>query len=89
MNNLDPSTVGNLIPVFTAEIGGISTLAVNARELHQFLGAKRDFSNWIKRRITENKFVEGEDFTITIPNFGDGYKRKWLCCGSSDFGVIT
>ena len=52
----------NLIPVFTAEIGGISTLAVNARELHQFLGAKRDFSNWIKKRLTENKFVEGRGF---------------------------
>ena len=54
----------NLIPVFTAEIGGVAVLAVDARELHQFLGAKRDFSNWIKKRLTVNKFVEGEDFTL-------------------------
>lgn len=65
---------GNLIPVFTAEIGGVAVLAVDARELHQFLGAKRDFSNWIKKRISENKFVQGDDFTTTIANFGDGYK---------------
>jgi phage anti-repressor protein len=39
-------------------------LALDARELHQFLGAKRDFSNWIKKRLTVNKFVEGEDFTL-------------------------
>ena len=65
MNNLELSTIGNLIPVFTAEIGGVSTLAVDARELHQFLGAKRGFSSWIKKRLAENKFVEGEDFTFT------------------------
>ena len=60
---------GNLIPVFTAEIGGISTLAANARDLYQFLGVKRDFSTWIKKRLTENKFVEGEDFRL--PQMGE------------------
>ncbi|MCX7096317.1 MAG: antA/AntB antirepressor family protein [Methylococcales bacterium] len=55
----------NLIPVFTAEIGGVSTLAVNARDLHGFLGVKRDFSAWIKERLAESKFVEGEDFRLT------------------------
>ena len=53
-----------LIPVFT-----ISTLAVNTRDLHQFLGVKRDFSTWIKKRLTENKFVEGEDFRL--PHLGE------------------
>ena len=64
MQNLTPNTEATLIPVFTAEIGGFAVLAVDARELHQFLGAKRDFPNWIKKRLTENKFVEGEDFTL-------------------------
>lgn len=51
-----------LIPVFTGSIGNTTTQLVNARDLHQFLGVKRDFSNWIKQRIDHFGFVEGEDF---------------------------
>lgn len=36
--------------------------AVSARELHQFLEVGRDFSNWIKDRISKYGFIEGEDF---------------------------
>ena len=36
--------------------------AVNARELHQKLGSKRDFSNWIQDRISKYGFVENQDF---------------------------
>ncbi|NPD92334.1 antA/AntB antirepressor family protein [Xylanibacter muris] len=32
--------------------------AVNARDLHAFLGSKRDFSNWIKDRIYKYEFIE-------------------------------
>lgn len=32
--------------------------AVNARALHSFLEAKRDFSTWIKDRIDKYDFVE-------------------------------
>lgn len=56
---------GGLIPVFTTEIGGISQLAVDARELHQFLDVKRDYSTWIKRRIQECGLVENEDYLVT------------------------
>lgn len=38
--------------------------AVSARELHQFLGVGRDFSNWIKNRIEEYGFVENQDFEV-------------------------
>lgn len=37
---------------------------VNARDLHAFLGSKRDFSNWIKGRIEKYGFVEGLDYRI-------------------------
>lgn len=37
---------------------------VNARELHEFLGVGKDFSNWIKDRIEKYGFVEDEDFAI-------------------------
>ena len=36
--------------------------AVNARELHQFLESKQDFSNWIKSRIEKYGFVENQDY---------------------------
>ena len=38
--------------------------AVNARELHAFLGVGKDFSSWIKERITKYEFVEGLDFEV-------------------------
>ena len=40
--------------------GGKQT--VNARELHKFLGSKQDFSTWIKKRIRDYDFIEGQDF---------------------------
>lgn len=59
------TTTANLVPVFTLEIGGRSTQAVNARELHQFLGVKRDFTTWIKKRIEEYGFLENHDYLLT------------------------
>lgn len=37
--------------------------AVNARELHQFLESKQEFSNWIKGRIEKYGFVENQDYS--------------------------
>lgn len=37
---------------------------VNARELHVFLDSKQDFSTWIKLRIEQYQFVDGQDFTL-------------------------
>lgn len=39
---------------------GIET--VNARELHEFLESKQDFSTWIKNRIKTYSFEEGADY---------------------------
>lgn len=63
-----------IIPVFTAEIGGIAQPAVNARVLHQFLGSKRQFANWIKKRLSEYDFMEGQDYTVN--NFVNGDDRN-------------
>lgn len=38
---------------------------VNARELHEFLGNKRQFADWIKQRINQYGFIENEDFSIS------------------------
>lgn len=38
--------------------------AVSARELHQFLESKQEFANWIKNRISDYGFIEGQDFEV-------------------------
>ena len=38
--------------------------SVNARDLHAALQVGRYFANWIKDRIEQYGFVEGEDFVI-------------------------
>jgi len=38
---------------------------VNARDLHEYLESKQDFSDWIKKRIKEYGFVENEDFALS------------------------
>ena len=45
---------------------------VSGRELHEFLGVGRDFTTWIKGRISKYDFIENEDFTIVslIPQNG-------------------
>ena len=35
---------------------------VSARELHEFLESKKDFSNWIKQRIQKYGLVENQDY---------------------------
>ena len=37
---------------------------VSGRELHEFLGVGRDFTTWIKGRISKYEFAENEDFTV-------------------------
>jgi hypothetical protein len=49
MTNSGQTTDTSLIPVFTAEIGGVIKQTVDARDLHGFLGVKRDFTSWIKK----------------------------------------
>lgn len=43
--------------------------AVNARELHQKLGCKKKFVDWMKYRIEQYGFVENQDFEV-FHNFG-------------------
>ena len=42
--------------------------AVNARELHRFLGVKTQFKDWINRRIEEYQFIKGQDFEVFLKN---------------------
>lgn len=60
--SINPST--ELVPTFTANIGGTQTLTVNARELHGFLQVGRVFAAWIAERVEKYGFIDGQDFVV-------------------------
>ena len=62
---------GEIIPIYENVKG---ERLINARELHQKLGNKRKFSDWIKQRIEHYKFLENEDY-IPFHNFVKGDEK--------------
>lgn len=46
--------------------------AVDARLLHEFLGSKRNFSDWIKDRIRKYEFIENQDYVSFSQNCDNG-----------------
>lgn len=71
-----------LIPVFNGELDGRNQQLCDARDLHQFLAVGRDFSTWVKDRIEQYGFAEGEDFS---PVLGKSYDAEGGVC-SPDSG---
>ncbi len=59
-------TMQALIPVVDFQIGDATVPAVNARELHVFLGVGKMFAHWIKERIDKYGFVEKRDFEVFV-----------------------
>lgn len=60
---------------------------VSGRELHEFLEVGRDFTSWIKGRISKYDFVENVDFTIINLAHQNGGAR-WGGSNKVDY-VIT
>lgn|GEM_PF-2706138 len=56
------------LPIEPRQIGDNHLQTINARDLHERLGVRRDFSTWIKGRIAEYGFEEGADYCS--PNLG-------------------
>ena len=50
--------------------------AVSARELHSFLGSKKDFSNWIKHRIEKYGLIENVDY-VSFTQMGEPNKQTF------------
>lgn len=71
-----------LIPVFNGELDGRAQQLCDARDLHSFLAVGRDFSTWIKERIGQYGFIEGEDF---LPFLAKSYVAEGDIC-SPDSG---
>ncbi|MGG2141724.1 antA/AntB antirepressor family protein [Symbiopectobacterium sp. RP] len=67
-----------LIPVFNGTIANDSILLCNARDLHTFLNVGRDFSNWIRERISEYGFTANLDYIVFSPDSAKtvGRRRK-------------
>lgn len=59
---------GQFVAVFNGDINQSPELLCNARELHQFLGVKSRFNDWIKSRINEYGFVKNQDFIFVTKN---------------------
>lgn len=53
-----------LIPLFPRDLNGQTVNTVNARDLHAFLGSKRNFTTWIKHKIRKYNFEKGNDFIV-------------------------
>lgn len=66
--------MNELITTFSGQLSGETQQLVNARDLHKVLGVGKDFSNWIKARIEQYEFIEGEDYSPKLANrsFGIG-----------------
>ncbi|WP_273719097.1 MULTISPECIES: antA/AntB antirepressor family protein [Bartonella] len=62
--------MNTLIPISEQTVGQETVQTVNARNLHTFLEAKRDFSNWIKDRINKYNLLENQDYLV-FTNFGE------------------
>ena len=56
-----------IVPVITGQIGGREANIASARALHKALGVGRDFTTWIKGRISQYGFAAGVDY-ITVEN---------------------
>ncbi|EHL1890072.1 antA/AntB antirepressor family protein [Escherichia coli] len=64
-----------LIPVFNGTIANETTLLVNARDLHTFLGVGKRFASWMTERIEEYGFVENQDYIAISQKREIGYGR--------------
>lgn len=71
-------TTTDLVPVFAGTLAGQPAQLCNARDLHAALEVGRDFSTWIKDRLAEYAFAEGEDFSVVTapPIRGAGNRGK-------------
>lgn len=54
--------MNDLIQISQTNINGTEVNSVNARELHETLESKQDFSTWIKKRLDEVGAVENEEY---------------------------
>ena len=50
--------------------------AVNARDLHSFLESKQQFADWMKNRIDQYGFIEGQDYQVFMYDYQGNLLHK-------------
>ncbi|MGL9721761.1 antA/AntB antirepressor family protein [Symbiopectobacterium sp.] len=74
------SKENKLIAIETNSINGETVQTINARALHEFLKVGKDFTTWIKDRISQYEFVENQDYVIvdnlSSPKSGSAKSRQ-------------
>lgn len=65
-----------IIKLSVNSINGDAVQTCSARDLHAFLEVKSHFRDWIKNRIDDFGFVEGQDFTTVAKFLAGGGKAK-------------
>lgn len=68
--------MNDIISVVGRVIGAEQVQSVSARELHAFLEVGKDFSTWMKDRIEQYGFIEGQDYSPFLGNRSDGLPGK-------------
>ena len=72
--------MNDIIQVSSRTIGNESVQTVSARELHAFLEVGKDFTTWIKDRVAQYGFIEGQDFVssteLRSPKSGSSMARQ-------------
>ena len=64
----------SLIQITKNTINGVEVInSVNAREIHNYLGVKTRFNDWINRAIEKYDFIQNEDF-LSIDTDVEGVK---------------
>lgn len=56
------NAISELLPLHENMVGSKRIQTINARELHAFLKSGQEYSHWMKARIAEYEFIEGDDF---------------------------
>lgn len=67
LGELNNNDFAAIVPVISGQIGGRDTNIASAKALHRAMGVGRDFTTWIKGRISQYGFAAGVDY-ITVEN---------------------
>jgi len=62
---------------------------VDARDLHEALGVKSQFTHWIDSRIKDCGYIEGEDFFSTVGNHSDSRVTDYMLTMPAAMMIIT
>lgn len=73
MSDSTDTPISALVSISNREIGEDLIQTVDARRLHAFMEVGKDFSSWLKDRVSQYDFTENVDFVV-LPEIGENPK---------------